>query len=157
MNSVQVRSYEPGDREQVLALAPRLIDGVAAWRDPAGVASAVTGWVTASLAAAEADERPVWVALRHGRVIGFVTAERQRHWSGADDAYIGELAVAHHAGGGGVGRALVEAVVGWAHTQRLDRVTLSTGAANLAARRFYAALGFAEEDVRLTLVLDAKP
>ncbi len=36
-----IRPFRGEDREQVLALAPRLTEGVAPWRDPAAVASAV--------------------------------------------------------------------------------------------------------------------
>jgi len=39
----RVRPFRPGDREQVLALAPRLAEGVASCRDPEGVANAVKG------------------------------------------------------------------------------------------------------------------
>jgi ribosomal protein S18 acetylase RimI-like enzyme len=35
----------------------------------------------------------------------------------------------------------------------LARITLETGAANDAARAFYAALGYREEDVRLSRAL----
>ena len=33
----QIRLFQPCDRGQVLALAPRLTEGVAPWRDPAAV------------------------------------------------------------------------------------------------------------------------
>jgi ribosomal protein S18 acetylase RimI-like enzyme len=45
----------------------------------------------------------------------------------------------------------------WARRQRLTCVTLHTGAANTRARAFYAALGYEEEDVRLTKRLDFDP
>ncbi len=50
----------------------------------------------------------------------------------------------------GVGAALVAAAEDWASQRGLARITLETGAANLGARRFYAALGYADEDVRLS-------
>ena len=53
----------------------------------------------------------------------------------------------------GVGRALITAIRDWAGRRGLRAITLETGAANEPARAFYAALGFAEEDVRLTLRL----
>jgi GNAT superfamily N-acetyltransferase len=43
----------------------------------------------------------------------------------------------------------------WARRQGLACVTLHTGAANARARTFYAALGYEEEDVRLTKRLDS--
>lgn len=102
MGSATIRPYVAGDRAGVLHLAPRLAEGVAAWRDPADVAEQVV---------AEGQERR------------------------------------------GIGRLLVEAVVAWADADGLSTVTLETGAANAPARRFYAGLGFAEEDVRLALPL----
>ena len=149
-DAVRVRPAEPPDRPAVLALGGRLNEGVAPWRDPAGVASAVRGWVEEALAST-ADDRAVLVAEREGRVLGFVTVAEQEHWSGGLDAYIGELAVDRDAERGGVGRALVDAARAWAAGRGLSRLVLATGAANAGARSFYAAQGFEEEDVRLTL------
>ena len=150
-DAVHVRPARPGDHAAVLGLAGRLTEGVAPWRDPAGVATAVRGWVEQALATTGADDRAILVAERDGRVVGFVTVAEQQHWSGGQDAYVGELAVEHDQERAGVGRALVDAARGWAVGRGLTRLTLSTGAANARARAFYAALGFDEEDVRLTL------
>jgi GNAT superfamily N-acetyltransferase len=43
----------------------------------------------------------------------------------------------------------------WARNHGFTRMTLETGAANQAARAFYAALGYQEEEVRLTKTLNA--
>ncbi|HYJ69353.1 MAG TPA: GNAT family N-acetyltransferase [Nocardioidaceae bacterium] len=150
MEMPQVRPYSPADRDDVLALAPRLTEGVATWRDPDAVLDAVVGWVRGSIDAAGEPDHLVLVATADGRVVGFVTAEEHRHWSGGSDAYIGELVVDPTAEGHGIGRALVDAVHEWAKVRDLGAVTLETGAANARARGFYAAIGFAEEDVRLT-------
>ena len=64
------------------------------------------------------------------------------HFTGEVDAYIGELVVSKAAEGGGVGRALVGAAADWARGRGRKRVVVDTGAANMPARRFYAALGF---------------
>lgn len=53
----------------------------------------------------------------------------------------------------GIGRVLVATAREWAQQHGPGAVTLQTGAANATARAFYAALGFAEEEVRLTLPL----
>lgn len=147
-----VRRYAPGDADAVRALAYRLTVGVAPWRDQAAVAVAVTGWVADAIAGTE----PIWVAVRDGAVVGFVHAAERRHFTGERDGYVGELAVAADAGRTGVGRALMAAVHEWAAGRGLRRVTLETGAANATARAFYAALGYAEEDVRLTLTLPSQ-
>jgi ribosomal protein S18 acetylase RimI-like enzyme len=123
LGGVQIRRYVDGDRAGVLRLAPRLQEGVAAWRDPDAVVAAVVGWVEGSL---DSPTTEVLVAVEAAEVLGFVSVSRSEHWTGAPDAYIGELVVDHAAEGYG------------------------TGAANTAARAFYAALGFAEEGVRLS-------
>jgi GNAT superfamily N-acetyltransferase len=73
-----------------------------------------------------------------------------RHFTGELDGYIGELVVAEHAARRGIGRALIDAADTWARAHGLAHLTLHTGACNANARSFYAALGFAEEEVRLT-------
>lgn len=147
---MHIRTYQDDDRDAVLALAPRLTAGVASWRDPAAVHTAVTGWVHGSLDTHDPDRAPVLVADVDGEVVGFVTVCSQRHWTGEVDAYIGELAVARCAEGAGIGRQLVRAAEDWALEHGYTKVTLETGAANAPARGLYARLGYREEGVRLT-------
>jgi hypothetical protein len=45
----QIRPFLPGDRGQVLALAPRLTQSVAPWREPAAVRRAAQNWVQTSI------------------------------------------------------------------------------------------------------------
>ena len=147
---MQVRPYAETDRASVIALAPRLTEGVAGWRDRRAVRDAVLGWVTGSLAEAAADERAVFVAEDDGMVLGFVTCGEREHFTGEVDGYVGELVVAGGCVRRGVGRALMTAAEQWAAGRGLSHLTLETGAANLAARGFYGALGYRDEDVRLT-------
>jgi ribosomal protein S18 acetylase RimI-like enzyme len=147
---VQVRPYHPTDRDVVQSLGRRLTEGVAPWRDPVKVGDAVAGWVRGSLDQATSDTCGAFVASDGEQVVGFVTVTEQRHWSGDTDAYIGELVVAVDAEGRGVGRELVGAAEQWAVGRGHRRITLETGAANHAARSFYASLGYAEEQVQLT-------
>jgi len=63
-----IRPFRGEDREQVLALAPRLTEGVAPWRDPAAVASAVAGWVASSLDSSGEPGHAVFVAELDGRI-----------------------------------------------------------------------------------------
>ena len=149
-----VRGYEQRDREAVLALAERLREGVAPWRDPAGVRAAVVEWVREAVEA-HGERRAVLVAEEDGEVAGFVTTSTRRHFAGDLDAYVGELVVARRAEGRGVGRRLMAAAEEWARAQGLARISLDTGARNARARAFYAALGYEDEDVRLTKRLGA--
>ncbi|WP_433439974.1 N-acetyltransferase family protein [Nonomuraea sp. CA-141351] len=146
---IRIRPARDEDREAVLTLAPRLAEGVAAWRDHQAAIRAGQRWLTDSLAGRHGA---VFVAVEgdDSRVIGVVSVSRQRHFTGATDAYVGELAVAEHAVRGGVGRRLMAAAEDWARQQGLSHLTLETGAANTTARRFYASLGYLEEGVRLT-------
>ncbi|MEV4351321.1 GNAT family N-acetyltransferase [Actinoplanes sp. NPDC049596] len=145
MTGIRIRPYEPADRDRALALAERLRIGVAPWRDPDAVREAVTGWVRDSV-----DRGEVLVAERDGRVDGLVTLGLRRHFTGDTDAYVGELVVDAAAERRGLGTLLVRAAEQWARERGLTRLTLETGAANTTARAFYAALGYREEDVRLT-------
>jgi ribosomal protein S18 acetylase RimI-like enzyme len=146
----EVRRFRQGDREAVLALAPRLAEGVAPWRRREAVLAKVVGWVTEALARAEEPGRFVFVAEARGEVVGFVAGEERDHWSGDLDLYVGELVVAAHREGKGIGRALMAAVTEHARQVGVSHITLETGAANRGARAFYKALGFKPEDVRLT-------
>ncbi len=135
--TIEVRPARANDREAVLRLAPRLHQGVAAWRSKEGVTQAAHGWLTTSLNALEAGDHAAWVAEDNGDVIGFASVCEQAHWSGEMDAYIGELVVAQEHEGRGVARTLLATVEHWARSQKLTRIRLSTGAANDHARRMY--------------------
>jgi len=150
MGELQIRPVQESDRDVLLEMAERLQEGVAAWRDPEMVRRSVVGWVRESLAELAAPDSRALVAERDGEVVGFVCASERTHFTGEVDTYIGELVVAKQAERAGVGRALVEAVEAWGRSRGRNRVAVDTGAANAAARRFYAALGYEEEDVTVS-------
>jgi GNAT superfamily N-acetyltransferase len=77
--------------------------------------------------------------------------------TGERDAYIGKLVVADRASRRGIGRALVAAADAWARDHDLRNLTLHASAYNVSARAFYADLGFAEEEVRLTRPIEPGP
>jgi GNAT superfamily N-acetyltransferase len=147
---VRVRPYSPADLDQVLELAPRLTEGVAAWRDPAAVLAAVRGWVTSSAQAAGQPGHAMFVAEVGSHIAGLVSVAEHKHFTGQADAYVGELITAAGLERRGIGRQLMAAAERWAAERGLTRLTLQTGAANQKARAFYSALGYAEEDVTLT-------
>jgi ribosomal protein S18 acetylase RimI-like enzyme len=147
---VIVRLYEPRDRELVLRLAERLQEGVAPWRDATAVGAAVEEWVREAVDSDASERRAVFVAEEGGEVVGFVTMSTRRYFGGDLDAYVGELVVDRRAEGRGVGRMLMTAAEDWARGQGLAHISLDTGAANAHARAFYRALGYEEEDIKLT-------
>jgi ribosomal protein S18 acetylase RimI-like enzyme len=142
---MHVRAFGKQDREAVDRLTPRLRIGAPDWADPAAVLEALHRWVRESM-----DEGTVFVVEDGGAVIGFVTVKERPHFTGIREGYVGELVVAEEAERRGAGRALMAAVEDWAREQGLARVSLDTGASNVAARDFYAALGYEETDVRLS-------
>ncbi len=150
MSDLTIREVGPADHDAVLALAPRLTEGVAAWRDAPAVLSAVVGWVEGSLTQAGDDPKACFVAETGGEIVGFVSVTEQEHWSGVVDGYVGELVVAAEHSGQGIGGRLMEYAETWSSERGLTHLTLATGAANQAARGFYGSRGYLEEDVRLT-------
>jgi ribosomal protein S18 acetylase RimI-like enzyme len=150
MDTVQIREYSPADRESVMALAPRLTEGVAPWRDPAAVLAAVQGWIASAADSAGQPGHATYVAVDANEVVGIVSVAQRAHFTGQVDAYVGELVTAAGHERRGIARRLMAAAEAWGADRGLSFLTLETGAANHAARSFYAALGYREEDVRLT-------
>jgi len=152
MNSapIRIRAAAEHDKPAVLQLAPRLAEGLASWRNRQAAIQAATQWLTDSLAAAARRDGTVLVAVDQASIVGVISISGQRHFTGEIDGYIGELAVASHAVRRGIGRALIAAAQAWAQDRGLRHLSLHTGMANIPARHFYAALGFLEEEIRLT-------
>ena len=148
-----IRSADSGDRAVLLELADRLREGVAQWRDTPAVLSAVKGWVEKAADGLDDASQSLLVAEEDGRVVGFVSVSDRRHWSGEGEAYIGELVVEPSSEGRGIGTGLVDAAMAWARSRGHGRIAVSTGAANLRARRLYERLGFEEEDITLSAPL----
>ena len=154
-SGISIRPASDADKEAIFALAPRLGEGVAPWRDQNEARTAGRRWLADSLAGAAAGDGTVFVAADGDAIAGVISVRPSRHFTGERDGYIGELAVAEHAARRGIGSALIEAADGWAREHGLVNLTLHTGAFNTGARAFYAALGFDEEEVRLTRAVPA--
>ena len=147
---IEIRGYEPADREAILALAPRLAEGMPSWRDRAAWLDAVHGWISDAADSAVRPDHVVYVAVDRDQIVGVVHAAERTHFTGQVDAYVGELITAPGQERRGIARALMQAAEAWGAARGLGHLTLETGMANHAARAFYAALGYLEEDVRLT-------
>ena len=153
---VQIRPFQPGDRSEVLSLAPRLTEGVAPRRDPAAVRRAAQNWVQTSIDAAARPGHAVYVAIARGRVVGVVSIREQAHFTGQVDAYVGELAVASGMTRRGIATALMNVAEAWAAERGLAFLALHTGAANQPARSLYRRLGYHEEELLLTKAIPAR-
>ena len=91
------------------------------------------------LAAPDADSPPAGVAQVRFR-FGV--------WWAAEDCLLEDLFVREHARGGGLGRALVEAVVDLARERGCRRVELDANEDNAAAMALYTSMGFGSQDDR---------
>lgn len=151
---VQIRPVREEDRHAVMELASQLAEGVAEWRDPEAVVEAARQWLAGFFTPTREQPAAVFVAIAEGEVVGVVSVNTHKHFTGPVEAYIGELAVAPHAVRMGLGRRLLSTAEDWARQQGLRHLTLETAAGNTTARRFYAAAGYREEAIRFTRVLD---
>jgi ribosomal protein S18 acetylase RimI-like enzyme len=110
----------------------------------------VLGWVAESIAAVGSPGHAVFVATKEDRVVGFVALSTRTHFTGDVDAYIGSLVVDQELERQGVGSMLLRVAEEWARDSGFQTLVLDTGARNTAARALYKAVGFAEEDIRLS-------
>lgn len=150
---IRVRPYHPNDRDFVFSLGPRLAIGKKSWRDLTLWLNAVDGWLAESIGQHQ-QKTMVWIAEdEDAKRLGFATVSHSKHFTGQPQAYIGELATTEGNESRGVGRALVEACEQWAREQGYSILTVSTGADNTRALKFYDYLGFIHEDVTLTKLL----
>jgi ribosomal protein S18 acetylase RimI-like enzyme len=145
-----VRPYRPVDRDRAIQLAPRLIEGTAPWRDPKGTLRAVEVAVRSAIDSFRVPGHAVFVAEADGDLAGIVTVSERISFAGEREGYVGWLAVRAGMERRGIGSALMTVAENWAIDRGLSCITLETGAANHAARSLYQALGYEEEDIRLT-------
>ena len=150
---LHIRPYVPNDHTFVLSLAPRLAIGKQPWRDRQLWLTTVQEWLTESIKQHNQKTMVLIAENEQGSRLGFATVSYSTHFTGQPQAYIGELATSEEAEGRGVGSALVEACERWAREQGYTIITLTTGAGNTRALRFYDHLGFLNEDITLTKLL----
>jgi GNAT superfamily N-acetyltransferase len=132
-----IRDFTPADESPIRALAPRLNIPTGTGRDPAKVDAAILGWIEESIQRARTDPGQLKVAVDGEVLVGFVTLETRQHE------------------GRGIGTALLDAAKRWAQAQGCSRLSLMTGASNARARALYAKLGFLEDDVVLSISIQA--
>jgi RimJ/RimL family protein N-acetyltransferase len=145
----RIRQADPSDAEQLA----RLADAVSS--EPEGWLISIAGeWRSSS------DERRYLKALRRyahaavfvaeqddGVIVGRLSVGRDPHPASAHIADVG-LMVAIAARRQGVGRALLEAAVGWARSAGIRKLELHVFPWNEAAIALYEAVGFEREGYR---------
>ena len=133
--SVRVRTLEPADKAAWLLLWA----GYLAFYN-ATLAPEVTQTAFARLTGADADMFGL-VAELDGRIAGIAHAVVHRStWAIAPYVYLNDLFVAADVRGGGVGRALIEAVYARADEIGAERVYWLTHESNATARKLYDTL-----------------
>ena len=164
--SIAVRPAAGDDRQFVLDLAKRLVDGFDA---PAhrtktelieGDRRALEVWFDqlqddsrAGAQSAKADEAML-IAEVAGRPAGCAfLVTLVDYFNGRPHAHLSVLAVEKHAEGQGVGSALLAACEQWARGRGSDRLTLSALVTNTRARALYERKGFGGEYIRYVLPL----
>src|SRR5689334_13480887 len=110
---LHVRPFVSTDRSFVLSLAPRLLIGVASWRDTEKMFATIQNWLTGGMERHGKETMIFIVEDGRGERLGFASVAHHRHYSGDGQAYIGELAVSEAAEGRGAGRALIAACDQW--------------------------------------------
>ena len=150
---VHVRPYTSADRTFILSLAPRLASGKQPWRDLTLWLKTVEEWLTKSIQQHNQKTMVLIAEDEQSERLGFATVSDSTHFTGQKQAYIGELVTNEAAEGQGVGTALVTACEQWAREQGYAIITLTTGAGNTRALKFYDHLGFRNEDITLTKLL----
>ena len=148
-----VRPYLPDDHSFILSLAPRLAIGKQPWRDLTLWLKTVEEWLTESINGHNQKTMVLIAEDEQGERLGFATVSHSIHFTGQPQAYIGELATSEKVESRGVGSALVKACEQWAREQGYTIITLTTGAGNTRALKFYDHLGFHNEDITLTKLL----
>ena len=90
-----------------------------------------------------------------GQVVGLLSAsQRWTLWHAGPCAIIEELIVDKGARRQGIGRALIQAALDWARSQRCSEVEVSTDQNNVNAQAFYRQLGFGSTALLLENELD---
>jgi ribosomal protein S18 acetylase RimI-like enzyme len=85
---------------------------------------------------------PFWGAYRHAELYGFVGLERELRAKNRHKATVMGLYVAPEAGGQGVARALLAALVAHARVNGVESLVLTVTEGNQRAQRLYEAAGF---------------
>ena len=161
MAAVTIRPATPADHDALIVLTARLADFPRpAWRTAHEIAVADNAILLAAVAAPGADTIVLVSGAPGEPVDGVVfVATKTDYFTGERHAHVEVLAVAPHAQGRGVARALMAAAESWARARGDAFITLNVFDANARARGTYLRLGYLPETVhyRKALVDDAAP
>lgn len=166
--SISIRPATAADRQFVVGLADRLVDGFDAPSHRTkpelieGDRRALAEWfdrfartAEGSLAVARsAEAEGMFIAELDGEPAGVAyLVTLVDYFNLRPHAHLSVLAVTRQAEGKGVGSALLDASVAWAKERQSDRLTLSALVTNSRARSLYERKGFGGEYIRYCLPL----
>jgi GNAT superfamily N-acetyltransferase len=152
LSTIHVRNARFTDRDQLLALVPRLrAFGPGPLRPVADLDRAERDALAAALDSAATDAA-IFVAVdarSADQVAGVAyVLSTTDYFTHESHAHLSILAVAEQAEGQGAGRALLDAVERWAGARGYRMITLNVFAENERARRVYERAGYTPDTVR---------
>ena len=150
-----IRPATPDDVSAIRDIAARLATGgIRPWRTVPQMEDAYTTLILDAIARADANEA-VLVAELEGRVVGVIYLQTLTEGAGQTrHGHVCDLAVAAHAEGRGVGRALLDAAGQWSRERGHRHLTLNVFADNPRALALYERTGFRPDWIRLARALD---
>ena len=150
-----IRPARSGDRDWILALAPRLHDfGPPPWRPRDVMDRAVTDSIDGGLTSPEADQTVLVAEGAAGERLGFVHLHAAQDFhTGERHGHVSDIVVAPEAEGRGVGAALMTAAEDWARGLDFRLLSLHVFADNARARALYERLGYRLDIVKMIKTL----
>lgn len=144
---IEIRRAEPSDASELVALA------AAVGREPGNWLLTTETWRPVAderrylRAVRGHDDAAVLVAVERERIVGRLSLARDPHPASAHVADLGMMVAATHRRRG-IGRALLEAAVGWARMAGVAKLELHVFPWNEPAIRLYERFGFEREGLR---------
>jgi ribosomal protein S18 acetylase RimI-like enzyme len=147
--TIQVRPFNPSDREFILSLVTRFSEfELPEWRSANEVDNNNRQLLEQALNQPEPDSALFIAAEDKGALAGFVHLQTQIDYFGEKHGYIADLAVAKSFEGQGIGHLLLETAEAWAHAKGYRLLSLYVFADNFRARRRYEQHHFGQEVVK---------
>ncbi|HEU5347010.1 MAG TPA: GNAT family N-acetyltransferase [Ktedonobacterales bacterium] len=153
---IYIRPFASEDRPAILALLPRLLTGLAPWRDTGRWLESVRRSLGAAMDGGDPHSVLLVAADSADRLLGFISMTRTTNFSGEPRIYIDDIVVIPEAEGHGVARTLLGAAERHARSAGIRFLALDVNAGNARARAVYGHWGFVEESLHLVKVLDEK-
>lgn len=153
--AVNIRQATKDDLEFLLRLVPRLSGfGLPPTRDAKALETFTHDLLIKTLNENLATSAML-IAEDDKKRLGFVRLEEEKEFfSGEAYGYVAILATTQEAEGKGVGKALMAAAEAWSKERGYRYLSLSVFATNTHARGFYKKLGYDEELLKLTRMLE---